>query len=96
MPKQAVYTLASRSGDADKKQQIIQTYQGEPKHLILAKIRTIFPLPQSDKRKQKFSDHVALTLSRLIEQIDQKDWTPTRIEKKKIETLLKALSNKVL
>ncbi len=95
MPKQAVYTLASRSGEAEKKELIIQTYQGEPKHLILAKIRTIFPLPQTDRRKQKFSEHVTTTLSKLLEQIEVKDWIPTKPEKKKIENLLKALSSKL-
>src|SRR3990167_5146194 len=54
MPKQAIYTLASRSGPFEKKELIIKSYQGEPKHLLLAKIRSTFPLSLSDKRKQKF------------------------------------------
>ncbi len=95
MPKQAVYTLASRSGDAEKKELIVQSYQGEPKHLILAKIRTIFPLQQSDKRKQKFSEHIILSLTRLMEQVEEKDWVPTKIEKKKIEFLLKSFVKKL-
>ena len=95
MPKQAVYTLASRSGDADKKELIIESYQGEPKHLILAKIRNIFPLPQTDRRKQKFSEHIILSLTRLMEQVEEKDWVPSKIEKKKIEFLLKAFVKKL-
>ncbi len=95
MPKQAVYTLASRAGDAEKKELIIQSYQGEPKHLILARIRTIFPLPQTDRRKQKFSEHIILSLSRLIEQVEEKNWAPSKIEKKKIEMLLKAFVKKL-
>lgn len=95
MPKQAVYTLASRSGDLEKKQWIIESYQGEPKHVLLSKIRTTFPLSTTDKRKQKFSQHVMLSLAKLIEQIDQKDWSPSKNEKKKIEALLKMLNKKL-
>ncbi len=95
MPKQAVYTLASRTGDPSKKESIIINYRGEPKHLLLAKIRNIFPLPQTDKRKQKFSEHVLLTLQRLIEQAEEKEWAPTKNEKKKIELLLRSFIKKL-
>ncbi len=95
MPKQAVYTLASRSGDTRKKELIIQSYQGEAKHLILAKIRTTFPLPQTDRRKQKFSEHIVLSLTRLIEQVKEKADPFSKPEKKKIETLLKAFIKKL-
>jgi len=95
MPKQAIYTLASRSGSAEKKQSIISSYQGEPKHLLLAKIRDTFPLSSTDKRKQKFSESVILTLSRLVDQVDQRDWNPTALEKRKIEALLKALLKEI-
>jgi hypothetical protein len=95
MPKQAVYTLASRSGDSKKKVEIIQTYQGEPKHLILAKIRNAFPLANHDKRKQKFSEHVMLSLARILAQSEEKDWKPTKSERNKIELLLKALKKRI-
>jgi hypothetical protein len=95
MPKQAVYTLASRAGDAEKKESIVTSYQGEPKHLILAKIRNTFPLGQTDRRKQKFSDHIILVLTRLMEQLDHKEWSASKSEKKKIESLLKAFVKKL-
>ncbi len=95
MPKQAIYTLASRSGDLEKKQSIVQSYQGESKHLILAKIRSTFPLSSTDKRKEKFSESVILTLSRLLDQLDGKEWTPSKLEKEKIAALLKALLKEV-
>jgi hypothetical protein len=95
MPKQAVYTLASRTGDADKKESIIINYQGEPKHLLLAKIRNIFPLANTDRRKQKFSDQVIAILQKLVEQAEEKEWTPTKPEKKKIELLLRAFIKKL-
>lgn len=95
MPKQAIYTLASRSGDLEKKQFIVESYQGESKHLILAKIRTTFPLSATDKRKEKFSESVILTLSRLLDQMDQKEWSPSKLEKEKITALLKALLKEI-
>lgn len=52
MPRQAIYVLASREGHLDKKAAIVEQYQGETKAEMLAKIRQIFPLPQSDRRKQ--------------------------------------------
>ena len=95
MPKQAVYTLASRTGASEKKRFIIESYQGEAKHVILAKIRNAFPLPTADRRKEKFSEQIIVALSRLIEQIDHKEWVPTKIEKKKIEILLKSFIKKI-
>ena len=73
----------------------MRQYQGEPKHLLLAKIRSTFPLPSHDKRKQRFSDTVIATLSRLVDDVDGREWHPTSVEKKKIEALLKALLHEV-
>lgn len=51
MPKQAVYTLASREGALDEKQDIVQNYQGETKKELIQIIRETFPLNDKDKRK---------------------------------------------
>ncbi len=42
MPRQAVYALASREGDVEKKQEIVKNYQGETKSEMLTLIRKIF------------------------------------------------------
>jgi len=53
MPRQAVYTLASREGEISLKQELIENYKGETKQEILALIREKFPLEESDKRREK-------------------------------------------
>lgn len=52
MPRQAIYTLASRNGRLDEKIEILESYQGESKQEMLEKIRLRFPLSQSDKRQK--------------------------------------------
>ncbi len=53
LPKQAVYALASRAGEIEKKCAIIEQYKGENKTTLLLKIRSTFPLTNSDKRREK-------------------------------------------
>lgn len=51
MPKQVIYTLASRQGPQEKKEEIIREYQGESKGDLLKKIRDTFPLSETDARQ---------------------------------------------
>lgn len=50
MPRQAVYTLASREGSLDKKLEIIKEAAGKSKQELLSAIREQFPLSIQDKR----------------------------------------------
>ena len=50
MPRQAIYTLASRNGSLEQKEEIVRDYAGEPKQELLERIREIFPLSEDDKR----------------------------------------------
>jgi Uncharacterised protein family (UPF0137) len=52
MPRQAVYTLASRSGEMEKKLDIVQKFSGQTKNELLTEIRDAFPLPEGDRRRQ--------------------------------------------
>lgn len=52
MPRQAIYTLASREGPMKMKEDIIKNYQGESKSQLLSLIREAFPLEDDDKRRQ--------------------------------------------
>jgi hypothetical protein len=54
MPRQAIYTLASRSGSLDQKEEIVRTYAGESKRELLKRIRDTFPLSDDDKRMPNF------------------------------------------
>ncbi|EPP34764.1 hypothetical protein CP10139811_0683 [Chlamydia ibidis] len=51
MPRQAIYTLASRQGSQEKKEAIIRNYQGESKGELLNIIRKEFPLTSEDQRQ---------------------------------------------
>jgi hypothetical protein len=51
MPRQAVYTLATRKGPVEKKQHIVQNYRGQSKAELLNLIRSLFPLEMHDKRR---------------------------------------------
>lgn len=88
MPKQAVYTLASRSGDVKEKAPFIEQYKGESKEELLTTIRKAFPLKLSDKRKENFSSTVYTTLFNLLKQMKQKKWIKTPAEKQKINEVL--------
>lgn len=66
MPRQAVYTLASREGSLKLKEEIIKSYQGETKEELLQRIRDLFPLEADDKRKQNFGAAAIQGLKRVI------------------------------
>lgn len=66
MPKQAVYTLASREGDFLTKQKMVEDYQGETKQELLLKIRSLFPLDQKDKRNGNPEEQIARFLRQAL------------------------------
>src|SRR5581483_1439003 len=69
MPRQAVYTLASRNGQIEKKTEIVKNYQGEPKHEVLSLIRETFPIAENDKRKSNSAEMAINALMRLNDQL---------------------------
>jgi len=52
LPKQVVYSLASRNVSLEKKTEFISTISGKSKDEILAELRTCFPLSERDLRKE--------------------------------------------
>ncbi len=95
MPRQAIYTLASRVGSIDKKRQIIEGYKGETKSIVLHLIREIFPLPKEDKRKENFSKQFIGVIEKLTAKIHRSQFTITKASKKTIFKLLDELYNEV-
>ncbi len=71
MPRQAIYVLASRPGDLEIKQGIVEKYQGETKNEILALIRLTFPLDDQDKRKARVELSILQGLEKLCKQLKQ-------------------------
>lgn len=69
MPRQAVYTLASRKGPLEKKKAIVESYNGETKGQLLAIIREKFPLDDKDKRQPNRGDALLQILYRIHQEL---------------------------
>jgi Uncharacterised protein family (UPF0137) len=95
MPRQAIYTLASRSGPQELKEEIIKNYKGEPKQEILQLIRNQFPLAAEDKRMRDLSSYTINMLERLKNSLNSRNFNPTEPQKKKILSLLQSLEKSV-
>lgn len=91
MPRQAVYTLATRDAPLSQKQKFIESYKGETKQELLDKIRELFPLDEEDKRKQSFGESTILTLKKLSTHLTRKKVQLSKKQKSEIQTLLDSL-----
>lgn len=69
MPKQAIYTLASRSGPQEMKEKLVLEWKGESKENLLRAIREMFPLSETDKRAVSPADGVIISLQKTLQQL---------------------------
>lgn len=69
MPRQAIYTLAARAGNIDKKKEIVKNYKGETKAQVIHLIRQIFPLDKDDGRQKKAGEGLVQVLERFSKQV---------------------------
>lgn len=88
MPRQAIYTLASREGALDKKFVIIENYRGENKSEMLRIIRETFPLKARDKRGANQGDNVLNLLNRAALLMKASTFKPTKQQQGAIQELL--------
>ncbi len=88
MPRQAVYSLASRDGQFEQKLDIIQKYAGQPKQELLSLIRDTFPLSERDQRAQDLGEVAITSLKRLKVQLARGKFTPTAEQKNSLKRLL--------
>jgi len=95
MPRQAVYSLASRSGSLERKLEIVQSYAGQPKQEILKVIRQQFPLDEEDKRLPHFGGHGLAFLKRAKEMFKQSPCKLTPSEKQQALQLIDQLKSLV-
>lgn len=65
MPRQAIYTLASREGAMDKKEEIVRKFKGQTKEELLNIIREVFPLEERDGRKEDLGHRAIITLKKV-------------------------------
>jgi hypothetical protein len=91
MPRQAVYTLASRQGTLEKKEEIVRNYRGEPKQELIAHIRETFPLAHDDGRAQDFGALAITALARLQRQLACASFAPTAEQRDRLRALLHSL-----
>jgi len=91
MPRQAIYSLASRAGPLNKKEEIVQNYEGQPKQELLKLIRLEFPLPDDDKRLPHFSSHAISFLKKARDMLKNPHCLPKEDEKKQMKNLLAQL-----
>jgi hypothetical protein len=92
MPRQAVYSLASRLGPMEKKETIVRNYNGQAKQELLQLIRIEFPLADEDKRHPNFASHAIVFLKRAREMMKNSLCVPSEEEKKQLQTLLVQIS----
>jgi len=85
MPRQAVYSLASREGELQKKLGVIESFSGETKAELLRLIRDLFPLADKDKRKTSFADSFTQGLERLLELTAKKSCSFSKQQKEKAQ-----------
>lgn len=93
MPRQAVYSLASRAGAHEKKESIVKNYHGQPKQELLSLIRLEFPLNEEDKRLPHFASHALQFLKRAREMLKNPLCQPSEEEKRQLQNLLAQLQS---
>ncbi len=91
MPRQVVYSLASRAGAYEKKEQIVRNYTGQPKQELLHLIRLEFPLAEDDKRLPHFSAHAVQFLKKAREMLKNPLCFVSDEEKKQLRHLVAQL-----
>lgn len=91
MPRQAIYTLASREGDLKSKHKIVQEYSGESKNELLKIIRERFPLSDEDKRRRKQGEVALQLLKRVLSVLSEKKARVTKKQRETIQDYLEAI-----
>ncbi len=95
MPRQAVYTLASRDGSFSKKEEVVRNYKGETKQQMISLIRTLFPLDEKDRRREDVGESTLKTLQRLATTFEGSQIQMTQKQKRSMHELLDLLGSLV-
>lgn len=93
MPRQAVYTLASRQGPLETKLRIVENYQGEPKAAVLEIIREYFPLDHADKRQSNKGDALIHSLSKIHSSLQRKKIPLSKSQKQTVHNIMEAIKD---
>lgn len=93
MPRQAIYTLATREGDFKKKQILVEKYNGETKEELLEMIRENFPLKLGDRRKKSQGEKIISELKSLWGSIARYKSTITKKQKTAIQDMISMIQD---
>ncbi len=93
MPRQAIYTLASRDIPLEQKKEVLENYQGETKNELLDLIRNKFPLEETDKRREDLANQASQLMHRLTRLMTLKRFKPTPSEREVLKKQLEELSH---
>jgi len=89
MPKQVIYTLATRNASYEKKKQFIQEYEGQTRDELIGKMRTNFALDEKDKRRAVTpQEKYVQRLEQLLQTAKKRSFSPSIEDKKTISLLL--------
>lgn len=88
MPRQAIYTLATRNGTPEEKKELIASYCGQTKVEVLDLIRKKFPLEIQDKRKVNVGNGAIQALRRVADSLAEKPLHLSRDQKNTLYDLL--------
>ena len=88
MPRQAIYALASRTGDSDVKKELVKNYQGETKNELLSAIRDKFPIDEKDNRISNPTIKVIKLLRKINDLSNHNHFKLSDSQKKEIQKLL--------
>ncbi len=88
MPRQAIYTLATRKGSLEEKQEFLETNIGLTKEELLNRIRETFPLNESDKRKGDIGEQTLNLFKRVYRTLKTDRQALTVAQKMEIRSLL--------
>lgn len=91
MPKQAIYTLASRDGELEEKKRIIENYAGQTKDQLLSLIRETFPLADEDKRQESAGDNAVSALKKVQLFLQKRHRKLTKRHIKEINSLIEEI-----
>jgi len=93
MPRQAIYSLASRKMTHEEKQTIVENFKGETKETLMENLREVFPLEERDQRALHRGDRAIRALEKVYEMLNRKRLRLTSSQKGRITELLKEIGN---
>lgn len=80
MPRQAIYTLASRDAPLEQKKKFLENYKDQTKDELLELIRQTFPLEETDKRREDLTHQALQLIHKLQHILSLKRFKPTATE----------------